>query len=1163
MEKNPNDLPHVLALVADLHGCGWHRIVCPGMALAKSGRAYVRIVNMAVPVEQLVAAAPTSIIFQRQVEEWQLDYMGKVREALPGVRLLYELDDLLSEVDDENYHESFLGPPEEMDARIAKALGYCDGALCPTQALADWLGRLCPRITPTVLPNLLPELDTPLPAIKARKAGRPLRVGWAGGISHGGDLEQIVPAVEALACDPAFEFVFMGMRPPGLDEALYQFIGGVPAHAFGETWKTVGLDLVLAPVIDTAFNRAKSNLKLVQAGMMGAAVIASPVGIYRECPAVAGWAETPEQWEAEIRAWAKLKVADAVGSRKALRKWAMGYSMKARLGDLAAAWGVPEGKPGLARLPKKAGWVLAGGDPAEVGCIPLGLTTVDMLGRPLAEAYGAARALGYGVVVRRPGTYFSPATLLRMLGDLSEGLGSTSAWSNDGACGAGLFGLGQIAQVTPETGDEISETLAGLGRGTTPLPLPFPVGPLAVLSPRAVQAVGGWPTGGTVESQLVEWGMCAAAAGLGHGLSRGAWATATQQGPALDVNLIQGRGLVIQGLAACMDQPEVKVFRKGAEVAHVARVHRVPVPPGGIVEHLESWSAFCAGPVDAEAKSKSVIRIQVGEHLRVPEAAREAGVDWVRFDYEGAKITDAGLAELEAAGTDADVVYPDWLALFDGGQSAPCFLPAAPDWYYLLGRDWLTPGAIFRLRALEGRPMPQSREEVWKLGLEMIRGGARARHLPRLLAVAPEFKETEGRKAHVESLGYVASPLTEVGFLQVGKKLAGAAPSVSVIIPSLGDPWILRPCLATLARNTGYAGEIERILVVSGDEAGRAKSRERIERIKEAAGVRIVEVPIAPGEGFNFAEACNAGAEAATGEVLLFCNDDVRFSQSGWLERLVAFATEPGVGWVQPRLTKQDGKVQTAGIYAGSGGAAELFKGLPIQEAGYGGLAHLLHAVGGCCAACAAIETGKFRSLGGFDESWPGNFNDVVAGVAARRASLTNLLAPGFDIVHLESISRGRKSSAELIAQLQRDGERLQGEIPESDPTWPEQLELKHGLRRAMVFGGGYDLVRWPQPDGPKVLVVGRNLGEIAQHVRAGKRVFVAVTQGGKLILANPGLVNTQEGFSMEDPKAIQALLGVLGITEVFCCPAIGEETVMPGVARGWLPAGAVPAAAA
>ena len=64
---------------------------------------------------------------------------------------------------------------------------------------------------------------------------------------------------------------------------------------------------------------------------------------------------------------------------------------------------------------------------------------------------------------------------------------------------------------------------------------------------------------------------------------------------------------------------------------------------------------------------------------------------------------------------------------------------------------------------------------------------------------------------------------------------------------------------------------------------------------------------------FNYSEKMNVGCLRASGERLVFLNDDVEVISHGWLEQLVAPLDEPDVGMTGARLYFSDDTIQHAG----------------------------------------------------------------------------------------------------------------------------------------------------------------------------------------------------------------------------------------------------------
>lgn len=1159
MTDSSNRLPFVVAYAADAHGCGWHRILSPAQAVVKSGAAWVRTSHTIIPVEDMVAAKPDVVVFQRQVEEGQIEYMRELREKLPSTKFIYELDDLLSQVDPNNYHEPFLAPGDLIDARIAEAMSLCDGAVTPTEGLASWLRGLAPKVPVTVLPNLLGELDGDLPQIVTKPQASKLRVGWAGGISHDGDLEQLVPAIKAIATGylkDKVQFVFMGMRPKGLDESLYEFHGGVPPHEFGKAWASKDLDVILAPIEDNDFNRGKSNLRLVQAGMCGAAVIASPVGVYNDCGAVMAYAETTPQWCARLDDAINMDRSKLSAAKQQQRTWAMSYAMQKEVQQILTAWQVPAASAAAKRLSKK--FVVWGIDAKSLG---LGDNYVQGA-EHIADAYQEARKAGSGLIVARAMTDLSAGSLYKLVSAANEtGVASATPLSNDGQAGASIFAGNDFRQMSPEAGAEIEAAISGLARAQ--FPLPFPLGPVTVLSPRAVARVTAFPEAGGLMASLAEWGLVANATGLRSNLVAAAWATAMGPEGSMDGRLVQAHGVPLQALQQFLGSQEMNAFRLAAELTHLKQNHKIPVVPGSMPQALGAWSAFFGGPkLGARSEPKSLARVMVGDQESFEEAIQN--VKYIRFDFDEAQIHDAALAALEefAEQREAAVAYADWVAIpKESGPKAPApvpvLLPEAVDANYLLGRDAISATAIVSVDALKATTskVPQDRNAVWLLLTHMASAAPEQfAHYARNLAIGIENMDTKGR-IEILKTSFPGNDYEEIegyGLIKVKPTLRYlGAPKVSVVIPTSGNRWLLRPCLATLAKNTDYPGEIEVILVLSGTGDKTVKAWEEVMKIPEHDGATIVALM----EDFNFSKACNEGAARATGEYIVFVNDDVRFATKGWLEPLVAKAMRTDTAWVQPRLVKQDGSVQCAGIYAGNGIAFENFKGVANNDLGFGGMAHVMRNTGAACAACAVISKEKFLEIGGFEEAMPWNYNDVLAGYEARQRGYSNVVVASVEVMHLESASRGKAKYEESVRRLRRDGIELKKRAPLPDTTWPEALQAETVWRGLAAVGSRMETLAWDdsaqgKPSAKRILALGTNLQGIGQAVRKGDRVFVASIRNEKLRFENPSISVFKDGISLAQPEVIKHVMGALGIDEIHLLPTPGEETILPDTAK-------------
>lgn len=221
------------------------------------------------------------IVAQRWNTHKGLEVWRKART--PYSRTVYELDDDVFSVTAENWNAYKLyGQPDVRDA-ITHAAETADLITVSTEPLAEVMRQAAGHDRVAVLPNCIPALALRLPRGQMRSR---LRVGWAGGASHGVDI--------GIAADPVRRFL---RRSPGWDLQLngtdYRPTFKVPKdRAKYVPWTQVnqdpagyysGLnyDVGIAPIHPTTFSNSKSGLRALEHGARGIPTIASDVPAYR------------------------------------------------------------------------------------------------------------------------------------------------------------------------------------------------------------------------------------------------------------------------------------------------------------------------------------------------------------------------------------------------------------------------------------------------------------------------------------------------------------------------------------------------------------------------------------------------------------------------------------------------------------------------------------------------------------------------------------------------------------------------------------------------------------------------------------------------------------------------------------------------------------------
>ncbi len=228
-------------------------------------------------------------------------------------------------------------------------------------------------------------------------------------------------------------------------------------------------------------------------------------------------------------------------------------------------------------------------------------------------------------------------------------------------------------------------------------------------------------------------------------------------------------------------------------------------------------------------------------------------------------------------------------------------------------------------------------------------------------------------------------------------KPRGRWPQVTVIVPTRDAAAELGRCLASLFARTTYPS-FSVLLVDNGTSDPDAR------RLFEQYPVEVLQFD----QPFNFSRANNLGVAGASGEHLVFLNNDTEIRTPEWLEVLVSLAEGDGVGAVGPLLVYPDDTVQHAGVVLGMRGTADhVMRGFPAAADGYAGSLSCTREVSAVTGACLAISRGLFEQAGGFDERFATHYQDVDLCLKLRQLELRNLYTPRAVVRHDEGATRG------------------------------------------------------------------------------------------------------------------------------------------------------------
>ncbi|HXZ99232.1 MAG TPA: glycosyltransferase [Candidatus Binatia bacterium] len=264
-----------------------------------------------------------------------------------------------------------------------------------------------------------------------------------------------------------------------------------------------------------------------------------------------------------------------------------------------------------------------------------------------------------------------------------------------------------------------------------------------------------------------------------------------------------------------------------------------------------------------------------------------------------------------------------------------------------------------------------------------------------------------------------------------------AWPRLSVVIPTRHNRPLLGPLLDGLA-----SADYPDLEVVVVDNGPRTPENERW--YGERAHPPTVLWWDRP---FNYSAVNNAGAKAASGELLLFLNDDIRVAgDPGWLRELAGWAMVEQVGSVGMQLVNSRGRIQHGGVVLGvTGFAGHLFAGLRPGASTLLGPTTWYRDLLAVTAACVAVRREELEAVGGFDEKFQLCGSDVVLGLALHARGRRNLCIPSNALVHREGATRGsRVPEADYFASWWR----YQRWLRAGDPHFHPRLSLRTGIPR-------------------------------------------------------------------------------------------------------------------
>ena len=267
-------------------------------------------------------------------------------------------------------------------------------------------------------------------------------------------------------------------------------------------------------------------------------------------------------------------------------------------------------------------------------------------------------------------------------------------------------------------------------------------------------------------------------------------------------------------------------------------------------------------------------------------------------------------------------------------------------------------------------------------------------------------------------------------------------PKVSILIPNKDHINDLNNCVESIMAQTSYAN-YEIIIIENNSEDEKTASGYQA-LTQKYKNVRLIKYA----GSFNYAAINNFAVKEASGEYLLFLNNDTKIINDNWLTELVQEAVDANVGIVGAKLYYPDDSIQHAGVVIGLGGVAgHLFCGLASSEKGYFYRPFTTQEVSAVSAACMLMKKEIFEEVNGFDEQFVVAYNDIDLCLRTREAGYRVIFTPYAEVYHYESKTRGQEvgvHAKRFIKERKLFAHKWKEFMKKGDPYYSKNLSRVH-----------------------------------------------------------------------------------------------------------------------
>jgi len=439
---------------------------------------------------------------------------------------------------------------------------------------------------------------------------------------------------------------------------------------------------------------------------------------------------------------------------------------------------------------------------------------------------------------------------------------------------------------------------------------------------------------------------------------------------------------------------------------------------------------------------------------------------WILLLEAGVELESQALVEfaLRARDPGAGLIYSDEAFVGPDGVETPHFKPD-------LNVEWLRStnylGSVLAVRRDLWPAASQNSldlDQAYALALDLTANPNTICHIDTVLyrsggqvTTQQETREMAALQTHLQDRKQNATVLAHriAGCRQLTYH-AAAARQVSVIIPTGYQLGYLRCLLASL--RTYMPAQLHEVILV-------AQAQHELDVRAATSGVDLgipLQLVVTPEGPYCHGLALNAGAELATGDVLLIADDDTEAIQRDSLEPLLAYLDQDDVGCVAPRLVLQVGDrptLQGGPMILGIGNWATSYNGEQnlLDEQGVFGRLQTSQDVPTVAGHFFLLRRQLWEDNGGFDSEVCHTFTTVHDFcIRSVRKGFRHIWTPVSSVLH-----QGGKTIEILSRQLGRTYELKNEALREKQvfrARWTQHISSDRSYNRHLSLQAPYDV---------------------------------------------------------------------------------------------------------